>query len=179
MASSTCNTRVGRRRKAYYVYWRSCLSFIHSFIHSDHFYSASSSPLLLRSAPDTARVLCRSFTPKRHRQLWVENLPKVPTWRLERESNPRPSGWKLSTQPIMRHHIPRPYPWRLTYVIEFCLYTSVTVASTWTQANLKTTMPSLTLWQPGQLAIVTVTHWIRSEGPLRSLFLKSQNTTVR
>ena len=35
-------------------------------IHSDHFYSASSRPLLLRSAPDTARILCRSFTPKRH-----------------------------------------------------------------------------------------------------------------
>src|SRR6218665_975802 len=33
-----------------------------AFIHSHHFYSASSSPLLLRSAPDTARLLCRSFT---------------------------------------------------------------------------------------------------------------------
>ena len=74
-------------------------------IHSDHFYSTSSSPLLLRSAPDTARILCRSFTPKCHRQLWVKDLPKVPTWRLERESNPRTSGWKLSTQP-MRHHVP-------------------------------------------------------------------------
>ena len=59
--------------------------FIH-FIHSDHFYSPSSSSLLLRSAPDTAR----SFTPKRHRQLFVKDLPKVPTWRLEWESNPRP-----------------------------------------------------------------------------------------
>jgi len=66
------------------------------FIHSDYFYNASSSPLLLRSAPDTARILCRNFTPKSHRQLWVKDLPKVPTWRLERESNPRPSGWKLS-----------------------------------------------------------------------------------
>jgi len=36
----------------------------HSFIHSDHFYSSSSSPLLLISAPDTARMLCWSFTPK-------------------------------------------------------------------------------------------------------------------
>ena len=34
----------------------------HSFIHSGYFYSASSSPLLLRGAPDTARILCRSFT---------------------------------------------------------------------------------------------------------------------
>jgi len=40
-----------------------------SFIHSDYFYSASSSPLLLRAASDTARILCRNFTPKRHRQL--------------------------------------------------------------------------------------------------------------
>src|SRR6218665_815900 len=40
---------------------------IHSFIHSDHFYSASSSPLLLRSASDTTGILCRSFTPKRHK----------------------------------------------------------------------------------------------------------------
>src|SRR6218665_3860549 len=33
----------------------------------------------------------------------VKNLPKVPTWRLERDSNPRPSGRKASTLP-MRHH---------------------------------------------------------------------------
>ena len=40
----------------------------HSFIHSlSPFSSASSSPFLLRSAPNTARILCRSFTPKRHR----------------------------------------------------------------------------------------------------------------
>jgi len=63
------------------VSWRDCSSmYATSFIHSDHFYSAPSSPLLLRSAPDTARILCRSFTPKRHRQLWVKDFPKVPTW---------------------------------------------------------------------------------------------------
>src|SRR6218665_198417 len=39
------------------------------FIHSDHSYSASSSPLLLRNPSNTARILCRSFMPKRHRQL--------------------------------------------------------------------------------------------------------------
>jgi len=64
--------------------------FIHSFIHSDHFYSAFSSPLLLRSAPDAARILCRSFTLKRHRQLRVKDLPKVPKWQLERDSNQQP-----------------------------------------------------------------------------------------
>src|SRR6218665_571535 len=37
--------------------------------HSGTFYCASSSPLLLTSALDTARILCRSFTPKHHRQL--------------------------------------------------------------------------------------------------------------
>ena len=47
----------------------------HSFIHSDHFYSASSSPLQLRGDPDTARMLCRGFTQKRQRQLWVKNIP--------------------------------------------------------------------------------------------------------
>src|SRR6218665_741323 len=40
-----------------------CLS-----IHSGYFYSASSSPLLLRSVPDTARIglLCLNVTPKRY-----------------------------------------------------------------------------------------------------------------
>jgi len=37
-------------------------------------------------APDTARILRRGFTPKRHRQQWVKDLPKVPAWRLERNS---------------------------------------------------------------------------------------------
>src|SRR6218665_94724 len=35
-----------------------------SFTHFGYFYSASSSPLLLTGAPDIARILCRSFTPK-------------------------------------------------------------------------------------------------------------------
>jgi len=55
-------------------------TYIQSFIHSGYLYSASSSPLLLGSVPDTARILCRSFVPKRHRQLRVKGLPKVPTW---------------------------------------------------------------------------------------------------
>src|SRR6218665_589634 len=74
---------------------------IHSFIHSGHFYSASSSPLLLRSAPDTALILCRSFTPKRNRQLRVKDLPKVPTWRLERIRTPtlRLKGFDYTNAP--------------------------------------------------------------------------------
>ena len=79
-------------------------SFIHSFI-----LTISIAPLQVLyysgALPTTARILYWSFTPKRTcRQLQVKDLPKVPTWRLERESNPRPSGWKSSTQP-MRHRV--------------------------------------------------------------------------
>ena len=63
-----------------------------SFIQSGYFYSAYSSPLLLRSTPDTARLLCRKFTPKRHRQLRVKDLPMVPMWRLDLDSNLRTKG---------------------------------------------------------------------------------------
>jgi len=68
----------------------------HTHIHPGYFYSASSSLLLLRGAPDTARILRRSFMPKRHRQLWGKDLPKVPMW------------WKVSNLPMSHHapHIP-------------------------------------------------------------------------
>src|SRR6218665_1045784 len=46
------------------------------------------------------------YTLKRYRQLQVKELPKVPTWRLERDSNPRPSGRKASSLP-MRHQAPQ------------------------------------------------------------------------
>src|SRR6218665_99238 len=69
----------------------------YSFIYSGYFYSASSSPLLLRGPADTARILqWRSCTPKRHRQLRGKDLPKVPMGRLERDSNPRPFGRKAT-----------------------------------------------------------------------------------
>src|SRR6218665_1866356 len=59
-----------------------CRQITHDYnliIHSGHFYSASSSPLRIpRSAPDTERILCWSFTPKRHWQLRVKDLSKVP-----------------------------------------------------------------------------------------------------
>src|SRR6218665_641506 len=68
------------------------LNAIHSFIHSGHFYCAPSSPLLLRGVPDYSTDTVSEFHAETHRQLQVKDLPKVPTWRLERESNPRPSG---------------------------------------------------------------------------------------
>src|SRR6218665_1279764 len=84
-------------------------SFIHSFIHSFMpflYRLLKSRPTIFRSAPDKARILCRSSTPKHHRQLRVKDLTKVPAWRLERDSNPRPCGRKASTLPPMRHHVP-------------------------------------------------------------------------
>src|SRR6218665_268041 len=36
------------------------MQYTYSFIHSGNFYSASSSPLLLKGTPDTARIPCRS-----------------------------------------------------------------------------------------------------------------------
>ena len=65
-----------------------------SFIHSGHFYSAPSSPLPLRGTPDYSTDTVSEFHAEAHRQLQVKDLPKVPTWRLERESGPQPSGWK-------------------------------------------------------------------------------------
>src|SRR6218665_1466641 len=50
---------------------------LYSFIHSGYFCSAASNPLLLRGAPDTAQILCRSFAPKHHRQLRAKDLLKA------------------------------------------------------------------------------------------------------
>src|SRR6218665_2893998 len=60
--------------------WLCSIFTIHSFIHLGYFYSASSSPLLLRGAADTARILGRNFTPNPHRQLLVKNLLKAPPY---------------------------------------------------------------------------------------------------
>jgi len=79
------------------------------FIHSGCFYSTSSSPLLLRGAPNTARILCRGFTPKRHRQLRVKDLSKVPMWRLELDSNLWPFGRKALNL-LIGHHVPQDIP---------------------------------------------------------------------
>src|SRR6218665_2056694 len=59
------------------VSYISSICSLHSFIRASHFYSASSSPPLLGSALDTARILCRSFKPKRYGQLRVKDLPRV------------------------------------------------------------------------------------------------------
>jgi len=89
--------------KAFVMCQSDLFQYIPIFIHSGYFYSASSSPLLLRGAPDTARILCRSFMPKHHRQLQAKDLPKLPTWRLERDSNPQPFAQKATNLPISLH----------------------------------------------------------------------------
>src|SRR6218665_1394752 len=49
-------------------------SFIHSFFHSGHFYSAPSSPLLLRGAPDYSTDTLSEFHAEAHRQLQVKDM---------------------------------------------------------------------------------------------------------
>jgi len=79
------------------------VSFIHSCIHLDYFYSDSSSPLLLRGAPDTARILLWGFMPNRHRQLWAKDLPKVSKCRQKWDSNPQPFGQMATYLPMSDH----------------------------------------------------------------------------
>src|SRR6218665_2401785 len=67
------------------------MELIHPFIHFGHFYSVPSSPLLLRGAPDYSTDTVSELHAEAHRQLQVTDLLKVPTWRLKRESNPRPA----------------------------------------------------------------------------------------
>ena len=70
---------------------------IHSFIHSGHFYSAPSSPLPLRGAPDYNTDTVSEFHAEVHRQLQVKDLPKVPAWRLELLCL-SPPGFPLETE---------------------------------------------------------------------------------
>src|SRR6218665_2390888 len=84
---------------------------IHSFIHSGHFYSAPSSPLLLRGAPDYNTDTVSKFHAEAHLQLQIKDLPKVPTWRQQRKSTARvidltdaPPGPKSNIQLIRLCH---------------------------------------------------------------------------
>ena len=51
---------------------------LHSFIHSDNFYSASSSPLLLRGAPDYRTNTVSEFHAEAHRQTTNKGLAQGP-----------------------------------------------------------------------------------------------------
>src|SRR5688572_10274113 len=75
--------------------------FIHSFIHFRYLYSAPSI-FLLRGAPDYSADTESEFHAEAHEQLRVKDLPRVPTWQLEVDSNPQPSGCKAPNIPL--HH---------------------------------------------------------------------------
>ena len=49
----------------------------------------------------------------RHRQVRVKDLPTVPTWQGEQDSNPWPFGWKATNLP-MSHHTPQYHYFNIT-----------------------------------------------------------------
>ena len=85
------------------------------FIHSFYFFKTSTTQKRSRHSTDTVP----EFHAKRQRQLWVKDLSKVPTWRLERESNPWLFGRKASTLP-KRHQVPQRY----NVIIALSIWTS-------------------------------------------------------
>src|SRR6218665_1655426 len=78
---------------------------IHSFIHSGHFYSAPSSPLLLRGVPDYSTDTVTEFHAEANRQLQVKELPKVPTGGKSgsRTHDPPVESYRLNQGATMSH----------------------------------------------------------------------------
>jgi len=87
--AQTTATNVHRRCALAGIVVTQTLVFCH-FILSRYFYSTSSSPLL-QKLPTRSRLqhwyCVRVNMTKRYTQLWVKDLLKVPTWRLERDLN--------------------------------------------------------------------------------------------
>ena len=69
-----------------------------SFIHFRYLYSAPSR-YLLRGAPEYSADTESEFHAEAHEQLRARDLPRVPTRRLEVDSNPQPSGCKAPNIP--------------------------------------------------------------------------------
>src|ERR1043165_1754473 len=70
----------------------------YSFIHFRYLYSAPSR-FLLRGVPDYSADTESEFQAEELEQLRVKDLPRVPTWRLEVDSNPQPCGCKAPNIP--------------------------------------------------------------------------------
>src|SRR6478672_2295552 len=70
-------------------------------------YSAPSR-FLLRGAPDNSVDTESEFHAEAHEQLQVKDLPRVPTRRLEVDSNPQPSGCKAPNIPLEVDSNPQP-----------------------------------------------------------------------
>src|SRR5688572_21653152 len=77
------------------------------FIHFRYLYSAPSR-FLLRGAPDYSADTESEFHAEAHEQLQVKDLPRVPTRRLEVDSNPQPSGCKAPNIPLEVDSNPQP-----------------------------------------------------------------------
>jgi len=73
-------------------------SLMYSFIHSGYFYS--------RGAPNYSVDTVSELMPKHYRQLRVKDLPRVPTWWVDWDSNLQPSGCKAPKLPLS-HHAPQ------------------------------------------------------------------------
>src|ERR1043165_1821526 len=73
----------------------------YSFIHFRYLYSAPSR-FLLRGAPDYSADTGSEFHAEAHEQLLVKDLLRVPTRRLEVDTNPQPFGCKAPNIPL--HH---------------------------------------------------------------------------
>src|ERR1043165_9013930 len=65
-------------------------------------YSAPSR-FLLRGAHNYSADTESEFHAEAHEQLRAKDLPRVPTWRLEVDSNPQPSDCKASNIPLHKH----------------------------------------------------------------------------
>src|SRR6218665_3368103 len=85
---------------------KSTPKFVSVFIHFGHFYSAPSSPLLLRGAPDYSTDTVSEFHAEAHRQLQVKDLPKV---RLAVRAGVEPTTLRLKVI-ISTKAPPRPTP---------------------------------------------------------------------
>src|SRR5688572_11546988 len=83
------------------------LLYIYIFIHFRYLYSAPSR-FLLRGAPDYSADTESEFHAEAHEQLRVKDLPRVPTRRLEVDSNPQPSGCKAPNIPLEVDSNPQP-----------------------------------------------------------------------
>src|SRR5678816_4177031 len=70
-------------------------------------YSAPSR-FLLRGASDYSADTASEFHAEAHEQLRVKDLPRVPTRRLEVDSNPKPSGCKAPNIPLEVDSNPQP-----------------------------------------------------------------------
>src|SRR6218665_1355393 len=102
------------------------LPLIYLFIHSRDFYSAYSRPLYYSEALPTQHGYCVGVSRRSALATASEGLAQGPyTWRLERDSDPRPFGRKASNLP-MNHHAPH-VPWSkvikilIAYNICLCL----------------------------------------------------------